>query len=83
MTCTILYNLQNTNLQALLENSIPCNFQIKACFTQSAQQTKKIDLNYYETNCQLFRVAYVILCNLQNTKLQILPAKTPGNLNTD
>ena len=31
VTCIILHNLQNTNLQTFLENSILCNFRIKAC----------------------------------------------------
>ena len=49
-----------------------------------AQQTKKIDLNYHVINHQWFRVAYIILCNLQNTNSQILPVKAPpGNLITD
>ena len=39
---------------------------------ESAQQTNKIDLNYYVINHQWFKVAYIILCNLQNTYLQIL-----------
>ena len=51
---------------------------------ESAQQTKKIDLNYYVINHQGFRVAYIILRNFQNTNPQILPTKkTPGNLNND
>ena len=40
----------------------------------SAKQTKKIDLNYI-INHQSFRVAYIVLCNLQNTNSQILPTK--------
>ena len=53
---------------------------------KSAQQTKKliIDLNYYVINHQWFRVAYIILCDFQNKKFQILPAKTPhGNVLAD
>ena len=47
---------------------------------ESAQQIKKIDLDYYVINHQWFRVAYIILCNLQNTNSQILPTKRlPGN----
>ena len=72
MTCAILHNLQNTNLQTLPENSILCNFQVK--------KIKKIDLDFYVNKHQWFMVAYIILCNLQNTNLQILPAKTlPAN----
>ena len=49
-----------------------------------AQQIKKIDLDYYVINHQSFRVAYIILCNLQNTNSQILLTKTPpGNPTTD
>ena len=44
---------------------------------ESAQQIKEIDLDYYVINHQWFRVAYIILCNLQNTNLQILLTKTP------
>ena len=51
---------------------------------ESAQQIKKIDLDYYVINHQWFRVAYIILCNLQNTNSQILPTKTtPDNTITD
>ena len=47
---------------------------------QSAQQIKKIDLDYHVVIDRWFRVAYIILCNLQNTNLQILLTKTPpGN----
>ena len=49
-----------------------------------AQHVKKIDLGYYVINHQQFRVAYIILCNLQNTNSQILPTETPpGNPITD
>ena len=34
MICIIMHNLKNTNLQTLLENSILCDFQIKACLNQ-------------------------------------------------
>ena len=44
---------------------------------ESAQQTKKIDLNYYAINHQWFRVTYIILSNLQNKNWLILPTKTP------
>ena len=51
---------------------------------EPAQQIKKIDLDYYVTNRQWFRVAYIILCNFQNTNLQFLPTNTPpGNSITD
>ena len=43
---------------------------------ESAQQTKKIDLNYYAINHQWFRVTYIILSNLQNKNWLILPTKT-------
>ena len=68
MTRTILHNLQNTNLQNLSENSILCNFQQKNML-DSTQKVKEIDLDYYVINHQRFRVAYIILCNLQNTDL--------------
>ena len=35
---------------------------------ESAQQIKKIDFDYYIVNQQGFRVTYIILCNLQNSK---------------
>ena len=44
---------------------------------ESAQQTRKIDLNYYVINHQWFRVTYIILCNLQNKNWLILPTETP------
>ena len=44
---------------------------------ESVQQIKKIDLDYYVFNHQWFRVAYIILSNIQNTNLHILPTKTP------
>ena len=51
---------------------------------ESAEQTKKIDLNCYLVNHQWLRVVYIILCSMQNTNLQILPKKTlPGGLITD
>ena len=51
---------------------------------ESEQQVKKIDLEYFVINHQWFRVTYIILCNLQNTNSQILPAKKPpGNCITD
>ena len=51
---------------------------------ESAEQTKKIDLNCYLVNHQWFRVVYIILCSMQNTNLQILPKKTtPGGLIID
>ena len=34
MTCIILHNLQNTNLQILLENSVLRNFQVKPYWNQ-------------------------------------------------
>ena len=47
---------------------------------ESTQQNKKIGLDYYIINHQWFSVAYIILCNLQNTIFQILPTKTlPAN----
>ena len=47
---------------------------------ESTQQIKKINLDYCVINYQWFRVAYIILCKLQNTNSQILPTKTrPGN----
>ena len=49
-----------------------------------AQKIKKIDLDNYVINHQSFRVAYIMLCNLQNTNSQILLTKTPpGNPVTD
>ena len=42
---------------------------------ESAQKFKKIDSDYYVISHQLFRVAYIILRNLQNTTLQIFPTK--------
>ena len=49
-----------------------------------AQNIKKIDLDNYVINHQWFRVAYIMLCNLQNTNSQILLTKTPpGNPVTD
>ena len=69
MTCIILHNLQNTNLQTLLENPVLCNFQMKACL---AQQSKPRKLIYYVINHQSFRAAYIILWNLQNINSQIL-----------
>ena len=68
MTRTILHNLQNTNLQNLSENSILCHFQQKNML-DSTQKAKEIDLDYYVINHQRFRVAYIILYNLQNTDL--------------
>ena len=50
MTCIILHNLQNTNLQTLLKNSV-LQFSNKSMF-ESEWQTKKIDLNYYVNNHQ-------------------------------
>ena len=35
----------------------------------STQKAKEIDLDYYVINHQRFRVAYIILYNLQNTDL--------------
>ena len=49
-----------------------------------AQKIKKINLDNYIINHQRFRVAYIMLCNLQNTNSQILLTKTPpGNPITD
>ena len=71
------HNFQNKNLQTLLEDSL--QFSNKSML-ESAQQIKKIDLDYHAINNQWFRVAHVILCNFRNTNLQILPKKTPpGN----
>ena len=51
---------------------------------ESAQQIKKIDLDYYVFNHQWFRVTNIVLRNLQNTNSMILPTKTPpGNPITD
>ena len=51
---------------------------------KSAQQIKKIDLYYYVFNNQSFSVTNIVLHNLQNTNLMILPIKTPpGNPITD
>ena len=44
---------------------------------ESAQQTKKIDLNYYVINHQWFMVTSVILCNLKSKNWVIFPTKTP------
>ena len=50
----------------------------------SAQQIKKIDLDRYVFNHQLFKVTNIILHNSQNTNLMISPTKTaPGNSTTD
>ena len=47
---------------------------------ESTQQLKKIDLDYYVINHQWFRVAYIILCNLQDTNSQTLSTKIlPAN----
>ena len=45
---------------------------------QSAQQTKKFDLNYYVISHQSFREAYIfcVICSTR-TNFQILPKKTP------
>ena len=51
---------------------------------ESTQQIRKIDLDYYVINYQWFRVAYIILCNLQEKNSQILPTRTNlGNPLTD
>ena len=51
---------------------------------ESVQQTKKIDLIYYVINHKGFKVAYIILCNLQNINSLVLPTKVPpDNLITD
>ena len=51
---------------------------------ESVQQTKKIDLIYYVINHQGLKVAYIILCNLQNINSLVLPTKVPpDNLITD
>ena len=51
---------------------------------ESTQQIRKINLDYYVINYQLFRVAYIILYNLQNMNSQILPTKIlPANPITD
>ena len=42
---------------------------------ESAQQTKKIDLNYYVINHQWFRVPYIILCNFTEHKFADLAYK--------
>ena len=44
MTYIILHNLQNKNLQALLENLILCNFQIRACLNQHKNSKKLIQI---------------------------------------
>ena len=49
-----------------------------------AQQTKKINLDYYVINHQWFRMTYVILYNLQSTNSEILLTKaSSGNLIND
>ena len=51
---------------------------------QLVNQTKEFDLNYYVINHQLFGKAYIILCDLRKTNLQILSTKTlPGHLIPD
>ena len=40
VTCIILHNFHSTNLQTLLENSVLCNFEIKACLNQHKQNKK-------------------------------------------
>ena len=42
VTCIILCNLQNTNLQISLENSVLCNFQTKTCLNQHNKPRKII-----------------------------------------
>ena len=49
-----MHSLHNTNLQTLPENLVLRNPQIKAFVLQSAQQTNKIDLDYYVVNHQRF-----------------------------
>ena len=44
---------------------------------ESTQQVKKINSDYYVISHLWFRVAFVILCNLQNTNSQIFSTKTP------
>ena len=44
---------------------------------ESAQQIKKIDLDYYVFNYQWFRVTNIVLDNFQKTNSMILPPKAP------
>ena len=51
---------------------------------ESTEEIKKINLYYYVINDQWFRVAYIIVCKLQNTNWQILSTKIfPANPITD
>ena len=45
-TCTILHDLQNTNLQTLPENSVLCSFHIYKSMLESTQHITKIDLDF-------------------------------------
>ena len=81
----IIYDLGWLVLFYMICRTQICRLSLKINFLQfsiksmleSAQQINKTDLDYYVTNHQWFRVAYIILCNLQNTNSQILLTKTP------
>ena len=57
MTCFILHNLQNTNLQTSLGNSVLRNFQIQVCLNQHSKPRKLIisDLGGIILFCVIYR----------------------------
>ena len=53
----------------MVDFSLKLNFLqfLNKTILESAQQIKEIDVDYYVINHQWFRVAYIVLCNLQNS----------------
>ena len=65
-TYIILHNLQNKNLQTFLENSVLCNFQIKACLNQHNRSRKLIQIIMQLVICDLGRlILFCVICRTQ------------------
>ena len=67
VTCIILHNLQNTDLQTSLEKSILSNFQIGACWNQHSKPRKVI---YIITSLIISDLGWLILfCVIYRTQI--------------
>ena len=68
VTCVILHNFQNTNLQSSLEKSVLCNFQIEASLNQHSKPGKLIQIILWLITSNLERL--ILFCVIYRKQIQ-------------